>query len=101
MRIEADVAALFEAKDWTMLSHRVVFHGRRICHARKPACGACPIAHLCPAYGDGEVDPYELAPGQEALLAKMLANVDNAAAYRQESQLAARTAQEPPAASRP
>ena len=108
VRIEADVAALFEAKDWTMVSHRVVFHGRRICHARKPACGACPIAHLCPAYGDGEVDPvkaakllkYELAPGQEALLAKMLANVDNAAAYRQESQLAARTVQEPPAESR-
>lgn len=98
VRIEADVAALFEPKDWTMLSHRVVFHGRRICHARKPACGACPIAHLCPAYGDGEVDPakaakllkYELAPGQEDLLARMLADVDKAAQYRQESQLAAR-----------
>ena len=95
VRIEADVAALFEPKDWTMLSHRVVFHGRRICHARKPACGACPIAHLCPAYGDGEVDPvkaakllkYELAPGQEALLARMQADVDNAAQYRQESQI--------------
>ncbi|WP_038465887.1 endonuclease III [Arthrobacter sp. PAMC 25486] len=103
VRIEADVAALFEAKDWTMVSHRVVFHGRRICHARNPACGACPIAHLCPAYGDGEVDPvkaakllkYELAPGQEELLAKMLADVDNAAAYRQESQLAARNADAP------
>ena len=40
-----------------MLSHRVIFHGRRICHARKPACGACPIAPLCPAYGEGETDP--------------------------------------------
>ncbi|MGO2542600.1 MAG: endonuclease III [Specibacter sp.] len=103
VRIEADVAALFEAKDWTMVSHRVVFHGRRICHARKPACGACPIAHLCPAYGDGEVDPvkaakllkYELAPGQEELLARMLSDVDNAAQYRQESQLAARTTGSP------
>lgn len=99
VRIESDVAALFERKDWTMLSHRVVFHGRRICHARKPACGACPIAHLCPAYGDGEVDPgkaakllkYELAPGQEELLARMMANVEKAAQYRQESQLAARS----------
>ena len=99
VRIEADVAALFEAKDWTMVSHRVVFHGRRICHAQKPACGACPIAHLCPSYGDGEVDPvkaakllkYELAPGQEELLARMLANAGKAAQYRQESQLAART----------
>lgn len=108
VRIEADVAALFEARDWTMVSHRVVFHGRRICHARKPACGACPIAHLCPSYGDGEVDPvkaakllkYELAPGQEELLAKMLADVGNAAAYRQESQLAARNADAPTGTSR-
>ena len=51
--------------------HRLIFHGRRICHARKPACGACPIAQLCPSYGEGETDPvkartllaYELAPG--------------------------------------
>lgn len=100
VRIEADVAALFERRDWTMLSHRVVFHGRRICHARKPACGACPIAHLCPAYGDGEVDPvkaakllkYEMAPGQEELLARMLADVHKAAQYRQESQHADRVA---------
>ena len=99
VRIEADVAALFERKDWTMLSHRVVFHGRRICHARKPACGACPIAPLCPSYGDGEVDPvkaakllkYELALGQEQLLARMLTDVSKAAQYRQESQRAARS----------
>lgn len=98
VRIEADVCALFEPRDWTLLSHRVVFHGRRVCHARKPACGACPVAALCPAYGEGEVDPgkaaqllkYELAPGQEELHARMLADVDNAAKYRQEAQLAAR-----------
>ncbi|WP_343235699.1 endonuclease III [Streptomyces sp. SID10815] len=56
-KIEAAVGALFPKSDWTMLSHHVIFHGRRICHARKPACGACPIAPLCPAYGDGETDP--------------------------------------------
>ncbi|MFJ8334523.1 endonuclease III [Streptomyces sp. NPDC094437] len=56
-KIEAAVAELFPASDWTMLSHHVIFHGRRICHARKPACGACPIAPLCPAYGEGETDP--------------------------------------------
>lgn len=56
-KIEAAVAALFPKSDWTMLSHHVIFHGRRICHARKPACGACPIAPLCPAYGEGETDP--------------------------------------------
>ncbi|BBA99107.1 putative endonuclease III [Actinacidiphila reveromycinica] len=55
--VERDVAALFPKSDWTMLSHRVVFHGRRMCHARKPACGVCPIAALCPSYGEGETDP--------------------------------------------
>ncbi|NUS14158.1 MAG: endonuclease III [Streptomyces sp.] len=73
-QVEKDVAGLFPKSEWTMLSHRVVFHGRRICHARKPACGACPIAPLCPSYGEGEMDPekakkllkYEKggAPGQ-------------------------------------
>ncbi|WP_264924979.1 endonuclease III [Streptomyces sp. A012304] len=56
-RIEAAIGALFPKSEWTMLSHHVIFHGRRICHARKPACGACPIAPLCPAYGEGETDP--------------------------------------------
>ncbi|WP_435610664.1 endonuclease III [Streptomyces sp. C10-9-1] len=74
VRIEAEIAGIFPKSEWTMLSHRVIFHGRRICHARRPACGACPIAHLCPSYGEGETDPdkarkllkYELAgqPGQ-------------------------------------
>ncbi|MGW1539097.1 endonuclease III [Streptomyces sp. NPDC002309] len=56
-KIEVAVAELFPKSDWTDLSHHVVWHGRRICHARKPACGACPIAPLCPAYGEGETDP--------------------------------------------
>ncbi|MFD5969332.1 endonuclease III [Streptomyces sp. NPDC060311] len=56
-KIEAAVGALFPKSDWTNLSHHVIWHGRRICHARKPACGACPIAPLCPAYGEGETDP--------------------------------------------
>ncbi|MCU1632758.1 MAG: endonuclease [Micrococcaceae bacterium] len=79
VKVEMDVAVLFERRDWTMLSHRVIFHGRRICHAKKPACGVCPIAALCPSYGDGETDPmkaakllkYELAPGREELLELM------------------------------
>ncbi|WP_326598267.1 endonuclease III [Streptomyces sp. NBC_01803] len=73
-KIETEVAEIFPKKEWTMLSHRVIFHGRRICHSRKPACGACPVAHLCPSYGEGETDPekagkllkYEMGgqPGQ-------------------------------------
>ncbi|MGW3936409.1 endonuclease III [Streptomyces phaeochromogenes] len=56
-KIEAAIGGLFPKSEWTLLSHHVIFHGRRICHARKPACGACPIAPLCPAYGEGETDP--------------------------------------------
>lgn len=81
VKVEQEVAELFQRRDWTDLSHRLVFHGRRICHSRRPACGACPIASLCPSFGAGEVDPetaatllkYELAPGREELLAKMQA----------------------------
>ncbi|MEV7231601.1 endonuclease III [Polymorphospora sp. NPDC051019] len=57
VKIEHAVGALIEKRDWTMLSHRVIFHGRRVCHARKPACGACTLASLCPAYGTGPTDP--------------------------------------------
>lgn len=59
VKVEHAVGALFERKDWTMLSHVLIFHGRRTCHARKPACGACPVAPLCPAYGEGETDPVK------------------------------------------
>jgi endonuclease III len=59
--VEQDVAALFPKRDWTMLSHRMIFHGRRTCHARRPACGACPVASLCPSYGIGETDPRRAA----------------------------------------
>jgi endonuclease-3 len=57
VKVEHAVGALFEKKDWTMLSHRVIFHGRRTCHSRRPACGACPVAGDCPSYGIGETDP--------------------------------------------
>lgn len=59
VKIEHAVGALVEKRDWTMLSHRVIFHGRRVCHARKPACGACPLASMCPSYGIGPTDPAE------------------------------------------
>jgi endonuclease-3 len=56
VRVEQEVGALFAPSDWTMLSHRMIFHGRRVCHSRKPACGACTLAKLCPAYGTGPTD---------------------------------------------
>ncbi|MBL7261868.1 endonuclease III [Actinoplanes sp. LDG1-01] len=64
VKIEFLVADLIEKRDWTMLSHRVIFHGRRVCHARKPACGACTLASMCPSYGTG--------PTEAAAAAKLL-----------------------------
>jgi endonuclease III len=57
VKIEQDVGALFPRKDWTYLSHLLIWHGRRVCQARKPACGACGVANLCPSYGLGPTDP--------------------------------------------
>ncbi|MEX2291424.1 MAG: endonuclease III [Mycobacteriales bacterium] len=57
VKIEVVVAGLLPRPEWTMFSHRVIFHGRRVCHARRPACGACGLAALCPSYGTGPTDP--------------------------------------------
>ena len=61
VKVEYDLMELFPRKEWTLLSHRAIFHGRRLCNARRPACGVCPIARLCPAYGEGPTDPIEAA----------------------------------------
>ncbi|HEU4812057.1 MAG TPA: endonuclease III [Nocardioides sp.] len=61
VKVEHAIAALFPKRDWTMLSHHLIWHGRRRCHARNPACGACPVARWCPAYGEGPVDPEAAA----------------------------------------
>jgi endonuclease-3 len=59
--VERDLGAIFPRRDWTVLSHRLIFHGRRVCFSRRPACGACPVASLCPSYGIGETDPAKAA----------------------------------------
>jgi endonuclease-3 len=59
VKVEHAVGALFAKRDWTMLSHHLIWHGRRRCHAKVPACGACPVARLCPSYGTGPTDPVE------------------------------------------
>jgi endonuclease-3 len=56
VKVEFEVAKLIPQSQWTNLSQRLIWHGRRVCHSRKPACGACAIAKLCPSYGVGEVD---------------------------------------------
>jgi len=57
VKVEHEVGALIPQKEWTNLSQRMIWHGRRICHSRKPACGACPMAKLCPSVGIGEMNP--------------------------------------------
>jgi endonuclease-3 len=61
IKVENDLAELVLRKDWTIMSDRLIFHGRRVCHSRKPACGACAVSHWCPAYGLGPTDPIAAA----------------------------------------
>jgi endonuclease-3 len=62
VKVEHAVGELIERREWTLLSHRVIFHGRRVCHARKPACGVCVLAKDCPSFGAGPTDPQVAAP---------------------------------------
>ena len=56
VKVERIVGELIPQKEWTNLSQRMIWHGPRICHSRKPACGACPVAKICPSVGIGEMD---------------------------------------------
>jgi len=69
VKVEHAIGALIPRKDWTMLSHWVIFQGRRVCHAKKPACGACVLAKDCPSFGAGPTEPElaaKLVKGEEA-----------------------------------
>lgn len=52
--IEQDLCALFPREDWDMLSHTLIFHGRRVCFARKPACAGCGVNEACPSAFNAE-----------------------------------------------
>jgi len=73
VKVERAVGDLVPKREWTDLSHRLIWHGRRVCHSRRPACGACSIARWCPSYGQGPTEP-ELA----AKLVKAPAEVEAA-----------------------
>jgi endonuclease-3 len=51
VKVEHDLMKLIPKKEWTMFSHRMIFHGRQVCHSRKPLCGQCALADLCPKVG--------------------------------------------------
>jgi endonuclease-3 len=61
VKVEQVLNDLLPKAEWTLFSDRTIFHGRRYCHARKPACGACGIAGLCPSFGAGPTDPEAAA----------------------------------------
>ncbi|NNG34866.1 endonuclease III [Nakamurella aerolata] len=74
VKAERDLAGQLPAAMWTEFSNRAIYHGRRICHAKKPACGACLLAPLCPSYGTGPTEPTVAAalitgPERDHLLA--------------------------------
>ena len=56
VKVEFDIMEIFPPEEWTMLNHKLIFLGRRVCHSRKPACGACELAAMCPSYGEGPTD---------------------------------------------
>ena len=56
VKVERIVGELIPREEWTNLSQRMIWHGRRICHSRKPACGVCPMAKICPSVGIGEMN---------------------------------------------
>ena len=49
VKIESDLMALVPQDDWTLWAHLLIFHGRQICKARKPACADCVLVDLCPS----------------------------------------------------
>ncbi|MDP9852191.1 endonuclease III [Corynebacterium lowii] len=51
LKVERDLTELIERPEWTMFSHRMIFHGRRVCKARTPLCGQCPVVADCPSRG--------------------------------------------------
>jgi endonuclease-3 len=50
-KVERDLMGLLPKKEWTMFSHRMIFHGRQVCFARKPNCEGCTLAQVCPRAG--------------------------------------------------
>ncbi|MCH9277054.1 endonuclease III [Bifidobacterium amazonense] len=51
VKVEAEICACFPPAEWTDLSHRLILHGRAVCHARKPDCANCPLNGTCPSAG--------------------------------------------------
>lgn len=74
VKVERDLCAQIPSERWTQCSHRFILFGRRVCHSRRPACGACLLSDLCPSFGEGPVEWEDaqglvVGPEREELLA--------------------------------
>ena len=49
VKVEQDLMRIVPQKEWLDLSHLMIYHGRAVCYARKPACERCALAELCPS----------------------------------------------------
>jgi endonuclease-3 len=56
-KIEVDLMQVIPRERWIRFSHQVIWHGRRVCFARKPDCGNCGLAAFCPSAGQEEGKP--------------------------------------------
>jgi endonuclease-3 len=65
VKIERDLTALIPSREWTALGHRLIQHGRQVCHARKPLCEECGLASLCPRIGVGTVRAGSVSDGRK------------------------------------
>lgn len=75
VKVERELATVLPKAIWNNFNHRSIFHGRRVCHARKPACGACFVKDICPSFGIGPVDEklaHDLVRPQATWAAKIL-----------------------------
>jgi endonuclease-3 len=51
VKIERDLMQVIPESEWTTFGHRMIFHGRQVCHARNPLCDECPLDGVCPRRG--------------------------------------------------
>jgi endonuclease-3 len=65
-KIERDLAAIVPKKRWVIFPHWLIFHGRRVCNARKPKCSECTLADICPSRQDQHPDPAASPNGERS-----------------------------------
>jgi len=65
VKVEFDLQKLVPQPEWTRFSHRLIFHGRQVCHSRKPLCETCSLNPLCPKAGVWDKSFAKLSPSRQ------------------------------------